>query len=165
MSPVNPWEGKNGTFREDLFYWFNVFPNCVPRFRERLEDIPLLVTAFLREFEQKMGKTVRSVSPRAIDELRLYPWPGNIRELSNTIERAVIVTTGERLNLQLPKASIVASTRTLKEAEIRHILSALEKTRWRIKGPQGAAMILSMKPSTLYTKMRLCTFPPGTKRA
>ena len=76
MSPVNPWKGKDETFREDLFYRLNVLLIRVPPLRERLEDIPLLVTAFLREFEEKI---VRSVSPRAMDELRLYPWPGNIR--------------------------------------------------------------------------------------
>jgi formate hydrogenlyase transcriptional activator len=150
---------KNGTFREDLFYRLNVFPITVPPLRERLEDIPLLVVAFLREFEKKMSKTIRGVTSRMMDELKFYPWPGNIRELRNVIERAVIITTGERLNLQLPKASNAPGMRTLKEAEIQHILSALEKTRWRIKGPVGAAMILGMKPSTLYTKMRLFHIP------
>jgi formate hydrogenlyase transcriptional activator len=150
---------KNGTFREDLFYRLNVFPIRVPPLRERPEDIPMLVTALLREFEKKMGKKIRGVSSRMMDELKLYPWPGNIRELRNVIERAVIITTGERLNLQLPKASNAPGMRTLKEAEIQHILSTLEKTRWRIKGPVGAAMMLGMKPSTLYTKMRLFHIP------
>src|SRR5208283_1909595 len=144
---------KNGTFREDLLYRLNVFPIHVPPLRERPEDIPLLVVAFLREFEKKMGKKIPTVPSRVMDELRLYPWPGNVRELRNVIARAVIITRGPRLNLQLPKALNVAS-RTLKEAETQHILSALEKTSWRIKGPTGAAMTLGMKPSTLFSTMR-----------
>jgi formate hydrogenlyase transcriptional activator len=150
---------KNGTFREDLFYRLNVFPISVPPLRERIEDIPLLVMAFVREFEEKMGKKVRSVPNRVMHELTLYPWPGNIRELRNVVERAVIITTGERLNLQLPKTSNLANARTLKEAETQHILSALEKSHWRIKGPEGAAKSLGMNPSTLYTKMRHLRIP------
>jgi formate hydrogenlyase transcriptional activator len=145
---------KNGTFREDLLYRLNVFPIHVPPLRERPEDIPLLVTAFLREFEKRMGKKIPIVPSRVMEELRHYPWPGNVRELRNVIERTVIITEGERLKLQLPKASLVATTRTLKEAEAQHIRSILEKTSWRIKGPAGAAMTLGMKPSTLFSAMR-----------
>ena len=155
---------KNGTFREDLFYRLNVFPIHVPPLRERPEDIPLLVMAFLREFEKKMGKKIRGVPSRIMDELRCYPWPGNIRELRNVIERAVIVTTGEKLNLQLPKSMIAVSTRTLKEAEYQHILTILQKTGWRIKGPNGAATILGVKPSTLYTVMRRLHIPTGHEK-
>jgi formate hydrogenlyase transcriptional activator len=150
---------KNQTFREDLFYRLNVFPIHVPPLRERLEDIPLLVAAFLREFEKKMGKKTCRVSSRMMDELRRYPWPGNIRELRNIIERAVIVTTGEKLNLQLPRAMNVVSISTLQDAEYQHIVSVLEKTGWRIKGPEGAAAILGMNPSTLYTTMRRLHIP------
>ena len=150
---------KNGSFREDLFYRVNVFPIHVPPLRERLEDIPLLVSAFLREFEMKMGKKICRVPSRMMDELRRYPWPGNIRELRNVIERAAIVTTGEKLNLQLPRVLNVESTRTLKESECQHIVTVLGKTGWRIKGPKGAAAILGMKPSTLYTTMRRLHIP------
>jgi transcriptional regulator with GAF, ATPase, and Fis domain len=150
---------KNGTFREDLYYRLNVFPILVPPLRERLEDIPLLVSAFIREFEKKMGKKIRAVPSKTMDELKRYPWPGNIRELRNVIERAVIVTTGERLSLQVPKTLNYASTRTLQETEVQHILTTLEKTGWRIKGPNGAALILGMKPSTLYTMMRRLHIP------
>ncbi len=145
---------KNGSFREDLLYRLNVFPIHVPPLRERPEDIPLLVVAFLREFEKKMGKKIPIVPRRVIDELRLYTWPGNVRELRNAIERAVIITKGQRLNLQLPKTGIVPTTRTLKEAETQHIFSVLERTNWRIKGPAGAAMTLGMKPSTLFSTLR-----------
>jgi PAS domain S-box-containing protein len=155
---------KNGTFREDLFYRLNVFPIHVPPLRERLEDIPLLVMAFLREFEKKMGKKIRGVPNRIMDELRCYPWPGNIRELRNVIERAVIVTTGEKLNLQLPKSLIAPSTRTLKETEYQHILAILQKTGWRIKGQSGAAIILGVKPSTLYGVMRRLRIPAGPEK-
>jgi PAS domain S-box-containing protein len=150
---------KNGSFREDLFYRLSVFPIRVPPLRERLEDIPLLVAAFVREFEGKMGKKIRIVPSRAIEELQRYSWPGNIRELRNIIEHAVIVTTGEKLSLQMPKPQGVASMRTLREAEYHHILSALEKTGWRIKGPSGAAILLGMNSSTLYTAMRRLRIP------
>jgi formate hydrogenlyase transcriptional activator len=150
---------KNETFREDLFYRLNVFPIHVPPLRERLEDIPLLVAGFLREFEKKMDKKICRVPNKMMNELRHYPWPGNIRELRNVIERAVIVTTGEKLNLQLPRALNVVSISTLKDAEYQQILSVLDKTGWRIKGPQGAAAILGMNPSTLYTTMRRLHIP------
>ena len=155
---------KNGTFREDLFYRLNVFPIHVPPLRDRPEDIPLLVMAFVREFEKKMGKKIRGVPSRMMDELRCYPWPGNIRELRNVIERAVIVTSGEKLNLQLPKSLISPTSRTLRQAEYQHILSILEKTGWRIKGPNGAATILGVKPSTLYAVMHRLHIPTGHER-
>ena len=90
---------KIGTFREDLLYRLNIFPIHLPPLRERPEDIPSLVAAFLREFEKKIGKKIRSVPSRMMDELKLYPWPGNIRELRDVIERAVIITKGDRLHL------------------------------------------------------------------
>ena len=155
---------KNGTFREDLFYRLNVFPIHVPPLRDRPEDIPLLVMTFVREFEKKMGKKIRSVPSRMMDELRCYPWPGNIRELRNVIERAVIVTSGEKLNLQLPKSLIAPTSRTLRQAEYQHIMSILERTAWRIKGPNGAATILGVKPSTLYAVMRRLHIPTGHER-
>ena len=155
---------KNRTFREDLFYRLNVFPIHVPPLRDRPEDIPLLVMTFVREFEKKMGKKIRSVPSRMMDELRCYPWPGNIRELRNVIERAVIVTSGEKLNLQLPKSLIAPTSRTLRQAEYQHIMSILERTAWRIKGPNGAATILGVKPSTLYAVMRRLHIPTGHER-
>ena len=156
---------KGGTFREDLFYRLNVFPIRVPPLRERPEDIPLLVTAFTREFESKMGKKkIHIVPTRTMEELQRYSWPGNVRELRNIIEHAVIVTTGEKLNVQLPRTANVASMCTLKEAEYHHILSALEKTGWRIKGSLGAATLLGMKSSTLYNAMRRLRIPTRHER-
>jgi PAS domain S-box-containing protein len=155
---------KNGAFREDLFYRLNVFPIHVPPLRERPEDIPLLVMSFVREFEKKMGKRINGVPSRMMDELKCYPWPGNIRELRNVIERAVIVTTGEKLNVQLPKSLNTMATRTLREAEYQHILAILQKTGWRIKGSHGAATILGVKPSTLYAVMRRLHIPTGHEK-
>jgi formate hydrogenlyase transcriptional activator len=150
---------KNGAFREDLFYRLNVFPIHVPPLRERPEDVPLLVRAFLNEFEKKMGKKIRAIPNKTLEQLQEYPWPGNIRELRNVLEHAVIVTAGDTLNLQVPKTANGTNLRTLKEAEYQHILSTLEKTGWRIKGPQGAAILLGMKSSTLYTAMRRLNIP------
>jgi formate hydrogenlyase transcriptional activator len=150
---------KSGAFREDLFYRLDVFPIRLPPLRERPEDIPLLTITFVREFEKRMGKKIRSIPNRVMRDLQSYPWPGNIRELRNIIERAVIVTRGDRLNLEIPTTTSVASTRTLKQVEYQHILSALEKTRWHIKGPRGAAVLLGMKPSTLYAAMRRLRIP------
>lgn len=145
---------KNGTFREDLFYRLNVFSIHVPTLRERAEDIPLLVRALVQEFEQRMGKKIRPLSRESMQLLKAYSWPGNIRQLRNVIEQAIILSDGGRLNLQVPEALDVIASGTLKEAEYHHILSALEKAHWRIKGPGGAALQLGMNPSTLYSAMR-----------
>ena len=154
---------KNGTFREDLYYRLNVFPIHVPPLRERPEDIPLLVWAFVREFDKKMGKKTALIPRKTIDTLQRHSWPGNIRELRNVIEHAVIISNGERLNLQMPKTFKVPSG-TLKEAEYRHIVSVLEQTKWRIRGPYGAAQLLGMKPSTLYTTMSRLGIPTQRQR-
>ena len=150
---------KKGGFREDLFYRLNVFPIHVPPLRERVDDIPLLVASFLGEFEKKIGKKIHRVSNRSMGELKRYSWPGNIRELRNVIERAVILTTGGKLFLQLPASVSPVQPATLRETEHLHVLATLEKTGWRIKGPRGAASILGMKPSTLYTLMRRLRIP------
>jgi PAS domain S-box-containing protein len=148
-------EVKKGTFREDLFYRLNVFPIEVPPLRQRPEDIPLLVKVFIREFNQKMGKQVQSISKKAMQQLEAYAWPGNIRELRNVIEHAVILSQGEILNLEMPKKPIETpeTVSSLEEVEKQHILSVLKQTGWRIKGADGAAERLKIKPSTLYSKM------------
>jgi transcriptional regulator with GAF, ATPase, and Fis domain len=155
---------KNGTFREDLFYRLNVFPIHVSPLRERAEDIPLLVKAFVQEFEQRIGKKIKTPTRESMQLLQNYSWPGNIRQLRNVIEQAVILSDGGHLNLQIPEALDVIASATLKEAEYQHILSALEKTHWRIKGLDGAARQLGMNPSTLYSAMRRLNIPTNHEK-
>jgi PAS domain S-box-containing protein len=152
---------KKGAFREDLYYRLNVFPIRVPPLRERPEDIPLLVQAFVKEFSGTMGKKIRIVPRRNIEALQRYHWPGNIRELRNVIEQAVIISDSDilKINLPLEAASSPLAFLTLEEAEYMHIVETLEKTGWRIKGPRGAAALLGLKPSTLYTRMSKLNIP------
>ena len=148
-------EARQGTFREDLYYRINVFPIEVPPLRERIDDIPMLVWAFVHEFTERMGKQVRSIPKRTMDALQKYPWPGNIRELRNVIEHAVILSPGDVLDVRVPKPKGVERSRILtrREMEHQHILEILERTGWRVKGPDGAAEKLGMKPTTLYSMM------------
>ena len=150
-----PAEVGRGAFREDLYYRLNVFPIEMPPLRERAEDIPLLVELFVSEFSQKMGKKIETIPQEAMKALKRYSWPGNIRELRNVIEHAVIVTSDEKLTLKTPQAAGESSHAvTLEEVEHRHIMETLRITGWRIKGARGAADLLGMKPSTLYAKMK-----------
>ena len=151
---------RKGKFREDLYYRLNVFPIKVPPLRERPEDIPLLTLAFVEEFSTRMGKKVFKVSRETMEELQRHQWPGNIRELRNVIERAVILSPGEILRLsRLCEESPAREPATLEEAERQHILKTLEKTGWRIKGPHGAAQLLGLKPGTLYSRMQKLGVP------
>ncbi len=150
---------KDGTFRQDLYYRLNVFPVQLPPLRERPEDIPSLVWSFVGEFEKQMGKKVDSIPKRVMDLLKNYSWPGNIRELRNVIEQAVIVSNGGQLYLDMPTGAGNITSPTLKEAERQHIVSVLSKTDWRIKGPAGAARLLGMNSSTLYSAMRRLGIP------
>ncbi len=152
---------RSGTFREDLYYRLKVFPIEVPPLRERLNDIPLLVRSFVAEFGEKMGKKIQAVPRRTMEALQRYPWPGNVRELRNVIEQAVIITTGETLQVKIPheRAETAAGVLTLEETEYLHITGALERTGWRIKGRQGAAELLGLKPSTLYSRMSKLGIP------
>lgn len=149
-------EVEKGNFRSDLYYRLNVFPITVPPLRERVEDIPLLVWAFVNEFCEKMGKQVHKIPKRDMEALQQYSWPGNIRELRNIIEHAVIVSTNGTLQVRLPKdAGRDGSwSRTLEEVESQHILNVLRHTGGRIKGEAGAARILGMVPSTLHSRMK-----------
>ncbi len=158
-------EVKEGRFREDLYYRLSVFPIHVPPLRERIEDIPLLVQAFANEFSSRMRKKVSQVPRRVLEGLQRYQWPGNVRELRNVIERAFILTEGDVLNVRIPDRhpEKAPAPTTLQEADTNHILSALEACHWRIKGPHGAARLLGLKPSTLYTKMSKLGIP--TRRA
>ena len=157
---------KNGTFREDLFYRLKVFPIEVPPLREHREDIPILIHSFLNEFSGKMGKKIRHVPKITIEALQQYNWPGNVRELRNIIEQAVIITDGDILQVNLPQRvpGLPSEAVTLEYAERRHIIAALEKTGWRIKGNNGAAELLGLKPSTLYTKMEKLGIPTNRQR-
>lgn len=155
-------EVRAGRFREDLYYRLNVFPIHVPPLRERTEDIPSLVWMFVKEFSAKMGKRIESVSKRDIEAARRYPWPGNVRELKNVIERAMILARGNALRIELPEhESSAGSAATLREMEREHILATLARTGWKVRGKNGAAEALGMKPSTLESRMAKL----GIKRA
>ena len=149
-------EVKDGRFRKDLYYRLNVFPIEIPPLRERREDIPLLVWAFVREFQKRMGKEIESIPRKNIDALQAYPWPGNVRELRNVIERAMIVSSGKTLTVQAPKPVSLESEDafSLEDTERRHILSVLERTGWRVAGKSGAAETLDINRSTLLSKMK-----------
>jgi len=154
-------EVRRGRFREDLYYRLKVFPIDIPPLRERVEDIPLLVFAFMGEFSSRMGKKITKVSRNAMARLQGHSWPGNIRELRNVIEHSVILCSGDTLRLTVlgEAPTREAQSGTLAEAERKHILKTLESTSWRIKGPHGAATRLDLQPSTLYSRMQKLGIP------
>jgi formate hydrogenlyase transcriptional activator len=170
-------------FRSDLYYRLNVFPIFVPPLRERREDVPLLVRYFVQKFSRRQNKTVEYVPADVMEALVNYSWPGNIRELENLIERAVLLSAGKELRVPLAElkaaaasslgsqqstesvsdppdlstTSVVSSSTpiaTLEDAERQHILRALRQTNWRISGPSGAANLLGMKRTTLQARIR-----------
>jgi transcriptional regulator with GAF, ATPase, and Fis domain len=143
------------TFREDLYYRLNVFPIQVPPLRERIQDIPLLVWRFVEEFSKAFGRRVDSIDKDNLAALQRYSWPGNIRELRNVVERAMIVATTPRLTIPLPLASAASAKRSsrLVDVEKEHIRGVLESTAWRVRGVGGAAERLGLKPTTLETRM------------
>ena len=156
-----------GRFRQDLFYRVNVYPITIPPLRERPEDIPLLVSHYARHIGERLSKSINEIPGSVMNEFTKYDWPGNIRELQNVIERAVIVSSGGVLRLpeplvQLTPAAVNGSktvsqstiVSTLNEAERDHILRALAATGWRINGPNGAAAMLKLHPSTLRFRMK-----------
>jgi formate hydrogenlyase transcriptional activator len=146
---------REGGFREDLYYRLNVFPITVPPLRERPEDIPPLVSAFVGEFSTAFGKNIASIAKESMDSLRRYRWPGNVRELRNVIERAMIVAKGPKLWIDPPgKAAATLMPRlTMNEVDREHIHRILEMTNWRIRGINGAAEMLGVKPTTLESRM------------
>lgn len=150
-------EVNRGNFREDLFYRLNVFPLMMPPLRERKEDIPELVWHFVRYFGELMGKNIEVIRRATIKSLQEYHWPGNIRELRNIVERAMIMASGTTLNIDLPLDTAKRPTtglRTLDELQRHHIEETLHQTGWRIRGRNGAAEILGIKPTTLESRMR-----------
>ena len=140
----------------DLYYRLNVFPIAIPPLRLRSGDIPLLVAHFVQKFADKMSKQISKVSLDAMETLMRYPWPGNIRELQNLIERAVILTRGDVLQVpELPSVTpIQTAPVTLAEAERDHILKVLEESNWVVGGRSGAAARLGVKRTTLIAKMK-----------
>jgi PAS domain S-box-containing protein len=148
-------EVEQGGFREDLWYRLNVYPITIPPLRQRKEDIPLLVEHFCRTYAKKFGKTISSISPRAMQSLQAHSWPGNVRELANVIERAVIHTQGGVLQVDERFDQVVTATptQTLEDVERDYIVRTLENTGWRVEGQYGAAKILGLNPSTLRTRM------------
>jgi PAS domain S-box-containing protein len=151
-------EVRAGRFREDLYYRMNVFPIQVPPLRDRRDDIASLVWAFVRELEATMGKRIESIPRKALEALVGYSWPGNVRELRNVIERAMIISCGPVLSVEVPSGVASASAENagspvLEDVERRHIVAVLERTRWRVRGPGGAAGVLGLKPTTLESRM------------
>jgi formate hydrogenlyase transcriptional activator len=154
----------SGEFREDLYYRLAVFPIQLPPLRERREDIPLLVQYFVDRYARRMKKTISQIPEREMQAMTDWRWPGNIRELQNFIERAVILATGERLEVPLEELgsksmgrapAATAGSLTLREVERNAILDALRKSRGRVGGPRGAAALLGLKRTTLQSRMRL----------
>ena len=150
---------KRNEFRSDLYYRLNVFPVPLPPLRARREDIPALVEHFVEIYARRMGRQIDQVSPETMSELTSYPWPGNIRELQNFIERSVILTSGNVLESPLASLRNAAEVEslgpiTMEDAERDHIRKTLEQTRWVVSGPNGAAARLGIKRSTLYFRMQ-----------
>jgi len=151
---------ERNQFREDLYYRLNVFPIHLPPLRERREDIPLLVEHFVRHFSHRTNRMIETIPPGTMQALVQYDWPGNIRELQNVIERAVILSPGPELKAQVQDLNIRvsapqnASHQTLQQAERTHILAILNETKWVLSGPNGAATRLGMNRSTLQFRMK-----------
>ncbi len=148
---------ERGQFRRDLFYRLNVFPITIPPLRERKDDINPLVWAFVNEFSDKMGKRIESISQKSMDDLHNFHWPGNIRELRNIIERAMIGADSPVLRIQLPasqKTPPDSRKQTMAEVERQYIIDILAQTEWRIRGRGGAAETLGLKPTTLESRMK-----------
>jgi len=148
-------------FRSDLYYRLNVVPISIPPLRERPEDIPLLVRHFIRQAAQRMDKTIDTIPLETMEALTEYPWPGNIRELENVIERAVILSPGSVLDVPFTDLQTRVTgghdcerPHTLADVEREHIRSILKETRWVLSGPRGAATRLGMNRSTLYFRMK-----------
>jgi transcriptional regulator with GAF, ATPase, and Fis domain len=158
---------RSGRFREDLLFRLNVFPIRLPPLRERPEDIPLLAMAIVEELGASMGRQFEAISRAGLRALQHGYWPGNIRELRNLVERAMITAEGAVLNIEPPPAWVSrqdSPSPSLRALEREHVLAVLQQTGWRIRGPHGAAVILGLPPTTLEHRMvRLGISRPGKK--
>jgi len=155
-------EVAGGRFRIDLYYRLNVFPLVLPPLRERQEDIPLLADYFLKKYSSEEGRQVRVLSGEATDMLLQYNWPGNIRELENTVQRNIVLAKSaviESLEIPISRMAHVTNSnkngfKTMMENERDHILSVLESCKWKISGKGGAAEILDINVNTLNSRMK-----------
>jgi formate hydrogenlyase transcriptional activator len=149
---------EQGQFRADLYYRLNVFPIHIPPLRERRDDIPILVRYFADKYAKTMNRRIERIPESVMDALTRYPWPGNIRELQNFIERAVILSEGSSLRPPLAELRETktrgSAGATLKEVEKKHVLQVLRETDWILGGPNGAAARLGMPRTTLIYRMR-----------
>ncbi|MBU1565666.1 MAG: sigma 54-interacting transcriptional regulator [Proteobacteria bacterium] len=150
-------EVRDGNFREDLWYRLSIFPITVPPLRDRPEDIPLLVAFYIKKIAKRMGKYIEIITERTMNALKEYHWPGNIRELENVLERAVINSSGPKLRLadelRKPTKNVSTSPQTMEAVERNHILEVLEMTNWKVSGKGGASEILGLDRSTLRARM------------
>ncbi len=151
-------EVAKGKFREDLFYRLNVFPVHAPPLRERMDDIPLLVRFLAEKLSKKLGKPITDIPQKVLDKLANYDFPGNVRELENLIERAIITSRGAKLTLgswfnPKPSKSKPMHFATFEEVQKKHIIAVLQHTKWKVSGANGAAEILGMRPTTLQSRI------------
>ena len=144
------------TFRPDLYYRLNVFKITAPPLRDRREDIPALIWWFVNKYAKKMGKKIETIPKQAMAAYQQYRWPGNVRELMNLTERSVILTEGSVLNASMPVDTTLGSSEVLSLVEVdrKHILKTLQLTSWRIRGKNGAAELLGLRPTTLESRMK-----------
>ena len=153
-------EVRRGRFREDLWYRLSIFPITVPPLRERTEDIAQLVDFFVTKISKRLGKSIENIPTNVMNALQNYQWPGNIRELENVLERAVINSSGPKLRLmdELKNSDnnqeLKTTQKTLEEVERDHIVRVLEQTNWKVGGNNGAAEILGLNRSTLRARIR-----------
>jgi chemotaxis protein methyltransferase CheR len=150
-------EVRKGLFREDLWYRLNIFPITMPPLRDRLDDIPLLVNFYVDKISKRLGKSIEVVPLTVMDSLQKYHWPGNIRELENVLERAVISSSGPKLRLvdelKKPHKNLIMSEQTLEDVEREYIIRVLEQVQWKVSGKNSAAEILGLDRSTLRARM------------
>jgi len=151
-------EIEEGNFREDLFYRLNVFPIYNMPLRERKEDIPLLIRFFCEKLGNKLGKKITDIPQKVIDKLMLYDFPGNVRELENLIERAIITSRTKKLSLgdwfnPKKRRKKTVNFDSLENHQRNYIIEVLKHTNWRVSGEEGAAKLLGLRPTTLYSKL------------